>query len=76
MYQSVLRRPVIEQLVQKRSTSTTTGLPQGERLLHAGRPRVRVRPQGPGPVSGVTTRPDRPDYNWQMSMPRPSFEVP
>ena len=76
MYQSVLRRPVIEQLVQKRSTSTTTGSPQGEGLLHAGRPRVRVRPQVLGPVSGVTTRPDRPAYNGPVSTPRPSFEVP
>ena len=76
MYQSVLRRPVIEQLVQKRSTSTTTGSPQGERLLHAGRPRVRVRPQVLGPVSGVTTRPDRPAYNEAVSTPRPSLEVP
>jgi hypothetical protein len=50
--------------------------PGGQVAVHSGRPRVRVRPQVPGPVSGVTTRSDRPAYNGPMSTPRPSSEVP
>ncbi|MEI6615711.1 MAG: protein adenylyltransferase SelO family protein [Cyanobium sp. ELA507] len=50
--------------------------PGGVVGAHGCLPRVRVRPQAPGPVSGVTTRPDRHAYNGAMPTPHPSPAVP